>query len=402
MTEEKRKAFSAELSEMDLEQVNARLAADEVEVRDSEDLDLIAEKTEQKKMLLERKSELEALEKRTAAAAEIAEGEAEATVIERKEPETMERTFTPDTVEYRDAYMKSLMGKSMSIEERTALTVAANVIPTETLNKIYGKLEDADLIKEVDVLHIPGYVSIPVATTVNDAAWTAMGTAATDSADVIGTIALTARKLIKTIEITADIQAMSIPAFQTWLVNKLASKMEVAICAAIVNGGGASANAPVGVGQCGITKYSAGLTAPGIDDLSAFMGTLKSAYHRGAVWVMSSKTFFTLIQSLPSDSNAVFVQAGMNPMLLGHKVIFDDACDSCKFKSGSTADASNCDHIIFGNFKNYVFNFGEGIAIEADSSVAFRTGSTVYRGMALCDGNVVDKDAFVWSVIAAS
>ncbi len=403
MTEEKRMAFSAELSEMDLDAVNARLAADEVEVRESEDLDLIKEKTEQKEMLLERKSELEDLEKRAAAAAEIAAAVVETNVIERKDPEKMEeRIFTPDTVEYRDAYMKSLMGKAMSLEERTALTVAANVIPTETLNKIYGKLEDADLIKEVDVLHIPGYVSIPVATTVNDAAWTAMGNAATDSADIIGTVALTARKLIKTIEITADIQAMSIPAFQTWLVNKLASKMEVAICAAIVNGGGSSANAPVGVGQCGITKYASGLTNPGIDDLSAFMGTLKSAYHRGAVWVMSSKTFFTLIQALPSDSNAVFAQAGMNPMLLGHKVIFDDACDSCKFKSGSTADSANCDHIIFGNFKNYVFNFGEGIAIEADSSVAFRTGSTVYRGMALCDGNVVDKDAFVWSVIAAS
>ena len=156
MTEEKRMAFSAELSEMDLEAVNARLAADAVEVRDSEDLELIAEKTEQKEMLLERKSELEDLEKRTAAAAEIAEAAVETNVIERKDPEKMEeRIFTPDTVEYRDAYMKSLMGKAMSMEERTALTVAANVIPTETLNKIYGKLEDADLIKEVDVLHIP-------------------------------------------------------------------------------------------------------------------------------------------------------------------------------------------------------------------------------------------------------
>ena len=403
MTEEKRMAFSAELSEMDLEAVNARLAADEVEVRESEDLDLVKEKTEQKEMLLARKSELEDLEKRTAAAAEIAEAVVETVTIERKEPETMEeRTFAPDTVEYRDAYMKSLMGKAMSLEERTALTVAANVIPTETLNKIYGKLEDADLIKEVDVLHIPGYVSIPVATTVNDAAWTAMGTAATDSADVIGTVALTARKLIKTIEITADIQAMSIPAFQTWLVNKLASKMEVAICAAIVNGAGSGGNAPTGVGQAGITKYSAGLTAPGIDDFAAFMATLGSAYHRNAIWVMSSKSFFTYVMPLANDVNGVLVQDGLGYRLLGHRVVFNDACDSCKFTSGSTPDAANCDHIIFGDFKNYVFNFGEGIAIEADSSVSFRSGSTVYRGMALCDGAVADKDAFKWSVIAAS
>lgn len=402
MTEEKRMAFSAELSEMDLEAVNARLAADEVEVRESEDLDLIKEKTEQKEMLLERKSELEDLEKRTAAAAEIAEAAVETNTIERKEPETMEeRVFTPDTVEYRDAYMKSLMGKAMSLEERTALTVAANVIPTETLNKIYGKLEDADLIKEVDVLHIPGYVSIPVATTVNDAAWTAMGTAATDSADVIGTVALTARKLIKTIEITADIQAMSIPAFQNWLVNKLASKMEVAICAAIVNGAGSSGNAPTGVGQAGITA-STGIAGVTIAKLSAFMGGLKSAYHRNAIWVMSASTFFTLIQPLGTDANGLFVQDGIGYRLLGHRVVFSDACDSCKFKSGSTAEASNANHIIFGDFKNYVFNFGEGIAIEADSSVAFRSGSTVYRGMALCDGAVADMDAFKWTTIAAS
>ena len=331
MTEEKRKAFSAELSEMDLEQVNARLAADEVEVRDSEDLEFVQEKLEQKQMLLERKAELEALEKRTAAAAEIAEGEAEATVIERKEPETMERTFKPDTVEYRDAYLKSLMGLPMEAEERAALANAASVIPTETLNKIYGKLEASPLIAELDALHIPGYVSVPVATTVNDASWVGMGTASTDSADVVGSVALTAKKLIKTIEITADIQAMSIPAFQTWLVNKLSQKMEVAICAAVINGAG-TATVPQGIGQCGITASTA-IATPDIDKLSAFMGGLKSAYFRNAVWVMSSATFFNLIQPLGNDVNGVYIQDGLGFRLLGFRVIFDDACDRCAQKA---------------------------------------------------------------------
>jgi HK97 family phage major capsid protein len=132
------------------------------------------------------------------------------------------------------------------------------------------------------------------------------------------------------------------------------------------------------------------------------MGGLKSAYHRNAIWVMSASTFFTLIQPLGTDANGLFVQDGIGYRLLGHRVVFSDACDSCKFKSGSTAEANNANHIIFGDFKNYVFNFGEGIAIEADSSVAFRSGSTVYRGMALCDGAVADMDAFKWTTIAAS
>ena len=319
----------------------------------------------------------------------------------KEERKMEEKVFTPESVEYRDAYMKNLQGKPMSIEERTALSGASYVIPTETLNKIYGKLEENQLIKEIDALYVPGYVSVPTASTVNDANWIAMASASTDSSDAMSTVSLTAKKLIKTIEITADIQAMSIPAFQGWLVNKLAQKMEAAICAAIVNGAGSS-TVPQGVGQCGIVTSTA-IAGATLAKLSAFMGGLKAPYHNGAVWVMSSENFFTYVLPLAQDSNGYLVQDGIGYRLLGHRVVLDDNVDNCKFKSGSTAEANNADHIIFGNFKEgYVFNFGEGIQVEADNSVSFRSGSTVYRAMALCDGAVADKDAFVWTTIAAS
>lgn len=380
---ERRSAIGAELDapEADLDALEAEVRA-------------INEELETRKNAEQKKAEVRQA---------IAKGEQPAKKIkEFKETKTMEeRTFAPDTVEYRDAYMKNLMGKPMSIEERTALSGASYVIPTETVNKIYGKLEENQLIKEIDALNVPGYVSVPTASTVNDASWIAMASASTDSADAMGTVSLTAKKLIKTIEITADIQAMSIPAFQTWLVNKLAAKMEAAICAAIVNGAGSS-TVPQGVGQCGITTSTA-IAGATLAKLSAFMGGLKAPYHKGAVWVMSSENFFTYVLPLASDSNGYLVQDGIGYRLLGHRVILDDNCDNCKFKSGSTAEAANADHVIFGNFKEgYVFNFGEGIQIEADQSVSFRSGSTVYRGMALCDGAVVDKDAFVWTTIAAS
>jgi len=398
MTDEKRMAFSSELSEMDMAAVDERLASLDEEVRSATEVEAVEEMTEQKKMLLERKRELEDLEKRTAAASEIEAG-AETTVIEQRKDTAMERTFAPDTVEYRDAYLKALMGKPMDAEERAALASAASVIPTETLNKVYGKLEENPLIAELDALHIPGYVAVPKATTVNDAAWTAMANAATDSSDVVGTVALTAKKLIKTIEITADIQAMSIPAFQTWLVNKLAQKMEASIVAAVVNGAGSS-TVPQGIGQGGITASTA-LSTPTIADFAAFMGGVKSAYHKDAVWIMSSATFFGKVVGLANDVNGGVVMNGLDYRLLGHKVILADACDNCKFKSGSTAEAADANHVIFGSLKEgYVFNYGEGIAVEADQSVAFRSGSTVYRAMALCDGAVVDPEAFAWATIA--
>ena len=391
-----------DIKEMTAEQLVERRSAIATEL-DSPDADLDALEAEVRAI----NEELETRKNTEAKKAEVRDAIANGTqpaekIKEFKEVTKMEeRIFTPDTVEYRDAYMKNLMGKPMSIEERSALSGASYVIPTETLNKIYGKLEENQLIREIDALRIPGYVSVPTASTVGDASWIAMASASTDSSDAMGTVSLTAKKLIKTIEITADIQAMSIPAFQGWLVNKLAQKMEAAICAAIVNGAG-STTVPQGVGQCGITNSTA-IAGATLAQLSAFMGGLKAPYHNGAIWVMSAENFFTYVLPLASDSNGYLVQDGIGYRLLGHRVVLNDNVDDCKFKSGSTAEAANADHIIFGNFKaGYVFNFGEGIQVEADNSVSFRSGSTVYRAMALCDGAVADKDAFVWTTIAAS
>lgn len=383
MTEERRKSFSSELSEMTAAQVAERLASLEEEARSATQSDAVEEAIEMQQMLLERQKELEDLEQRKSDVKDIEEG-AESRTIEAKEETKMERTFAVDTLEYRDAYMKSLMGKSMDIEERTALATAANVIPTETVNKIYGLLEENDLIKAISALHIPGYVSVPKATLANDANWVAMDQAATDSADTIGTVALSAYKLIKTIEITADIKAMSIPAFEGWLVNKLAQKMEAAICKGILVGAGSSE--PTGL----IPGASAVVTS--MTTLAKFeklMGKLGGAYHRNAVWVMSAAAYYETVMPFAADSNGILVQNGMEKMLLGHKVIIDD---NCAVTSGSTTTQN----VLFGNLnEGYVFNFGEGIAIEADGSVAFRSGSTVYRAMALCDGKPCDPNAVV-------
>lgn len=385
-----------EIRDMQFDEVEQRSAEVLAEMeKEGADLDALKAEAQQ---LQERKAELrKQAAERKAAADEATKNGVVVKTFEEKKME--ERTFKPDSVEYRDAYLKSLMGLPMDVEERTALTVAANVIPTETLNKIYGKLEENPLIAELDALRIPGYVSVPKATTVNDANWIAIASASTDGADVIGTVALTAKKLIKTIEITADIKAMSIPAFQGWLVNKLAQKMEAAICAAVVNGAGSS-TVPGGIGQGGISASTA-ISSASVATFASFMAGVGTAYQRTGIWIMSPKTFFGKVVPLANDSNGAVVMNGLDYRLLGHRVILDSNVDNCKFKNGSTAETASADHVIFGSLREgYVFNYGEGISIEADQSVAFRSGSTVYRAMALCDGAVVDTDAFAWATIS--
>ena len=334
----------------------------------------------------------EAAEKRAALAAKVVERNdvIKENIVEGKTVEET-RTFAPDSVEYRDAYLKNLMGKDLAVEERAALTAAADIIPTELVNQIYGRLEDNPLYAELNIMRFPGYVQVPYAKTVNDASWKAIGTASTDSADEVDSVSLSMYKLIKTIEITADIQAASIPVFQSWLVNALSRKMIAAICAAVLNGSGS--NQPTGV-ITGLTPVASTAT---YDNILAAMAAVPGAYHRDAVFVMSSATFFNKVMTLKDDQKRPLVVQGVAGVdrapvytLLGHRVLLEES-----------ADTQSYNNILFGNFRDgYAFNFAKDITIESDGSVEFRKGSVVYRGMALCDGKPVIDDAF--AVISVS
>lgn len=140
---------------------------------------------------------------------------------------------------YRSAWLKNLQGKELTAQERAAVTASAE-IPTETMNMIVHRLELAPLISAVDVTFIPGNVTFPVADTVNPASWVAMDAASTDSADTLKSITLAAYKLIKTVEITADVKAMAIPAFESWIVSSLANQIEAAVDLAVLTGDGSS------------------------------------------------------------------------------------------------------------------------------------------------------------------
>lgn len=218
-----------------IEEIEVRMAAIATEL-EGEGADIDALEQEVCSLKNERKSLVDAIEKRQKLRKEVAEGAG--VVLRSFASEKMEgRTFGIDTIEYRDAYMKMLQGKPLNVEERVAVTASA-AIPTTTMNKIIGKLELVPLIAAVDVTYIPGNVSYPVEGTVNAASWVDMNTAATDSADTLTSISLGAYKLIKTIEVSADVKAMAIDAFEGWLVNRLANKLQVAVDAAILTGTG--------------------------------------------------------------------------------------------------------------------------------------------------------------------
>lgn len=360
---------------MRIDEINSRLA----EIRDmntdgftAEQMAALEQETDD--LLAERQAIQNNVHTRQQLRERIAAGLA-GTIIEtnNEEENTMPntRTFTPDSAEYREAYLLNLQGHELNAEQRAAVT-ASSAIPTQTMNQIVGRLELAPIINAVDVTYIPGNIAYPVESSVAAASWVAMGSAATDSTDAVNSITLGAFKLIKTVEITADVAAMAIDAFETWLVNRLANKIQRAVAAGIVAGTGASQATGLS-SRAADGSYTKAIT---YTDIMNIISKLPTEYAPGASFVMSRASFYGNVLNIQDSSKHPIVVADVQSPakfnILGYPVILED---------GAGTD------IYFGDLKEaYKFNFAQAPTIKNDESVGFRTGSTVYRAMALCDG----------------
>lgn len=290
--------------------------------------------------------------------------------------------------EYREAYLLNLQGKAMTVEQQNAFTGGANVIPTQTMNKVIAYFDQSPLLKAVDLTYIPSNISIPVESAASDASWVAMGTAATDGTDTLTAVTLSAYKLIKTIEITADVQGMSIDAFENWLVSRLANKIEWALETAIIQGSGSSqatgivttVSTATGTYTKAKAKYA---------DLVKIISTLGSRYANNAAFIMTRTLFYSDVISIEDTAGQPVVHADVESPakmnILGYPVILTDAFGTTTYK----------DTILFGDPKAYAMNISKGPDVTSDDSAAFRTGSRVYRAMCLADGKLTTSSAFV-------
>lgn len=369
---------------MRIDEINTRLSAIQSEIDTATGDALTALEAEVEALTTERQQIMNEVQTRQQLRANIAAGIITGTPIEQNEEENnMEnRTFTAGSAEYREAYLMNLQGRDLNAEQRAAV-VASAAIPTQTLNKIYGYLEESPILSRVDLTYIPGNITLPVDNVNSEAAWVDMATASTDGADALDSITLAAYKLIKTVEITADIEAMGIDAFEAWLVQNLGAKIEKALDAAVFNGTGSKQATGIlttvpatGTFTKAKAKYS---------DLINIIAALPSGPAKNATFAMPRKLFFTDVIGIEDQAGQpvchVDVESPAKYNILGYHVVLDDNVPA--------------DNIVFGDFKAYKLNIAKAPTVASDDSVGFRSGSRVYRAMALADGKLALASAFV-------
>ena len=364
------------MSEKTIEELMERRAAIAAEI-DSPEADLDALEAEARSINEELENRKAAEQKRVEIRAAVATGEGEVTETFKIESEER-KMFEINSIEYRDAWVKNLIGRDMSAEERSALSSAGAVIPTMTVNAVWDKLvKPAELLGKVDVSQFPTYVRFPIATTNGTASAQAVGGSITESSDVIGYVDLVPNEYVKLLTVGADIEHMAIPAIHDWIVDNLVGKIREAINKDILVGSGS--NALKGV----YTSVSSTTLAanPGKADFLGIMGALGSNYQQGAIWVMTPKMFFEEVMS-QTTLNDYVINNGFEYKLFGHDVVLM-----------SDAKVSNKENVFYGDPKAYKVNIFKPIEVKP-----FETATTTnfqFRGACLADGELIDTGAWV-------
>jgi HK97 family phage major capsid protein len=311
------------------------------------------------------------------------------------------------SVEYRNAFYKTMLGRELNSVEQAAWKRAmaeqrddafattgnvAAVIPTTTLNEVISKARTMGGVLPIcRGFNIPAKVMIPVGTPSSKAVWNTEGTPVESEAPSVTYVSFGAYEIIKVFSISAAVRKMSIAAFESYLAEELASCVMQCLADGVINGGGYSDGEGTGLLE-GISWTSANSVAfSGDDDTLTFqdiidgISLLKRGYTNGAKFAMNNKTLYNQVYGLLDGiGKPVFIQDLQGDKIgkiLGFEVVVDDNIED--------------DLILFGNFNYMGYNLPDGIAVEVSTQSSFKSGRIDYRAMAIADCKPIVTEAFV-------
>lgn len=308
-------------------------------------------------------------------------------VVEKMENEMPKRENMVGTKEYKNAFLKTLLGRELTEMENVAYvhtTTQENApVPTEMLNEIwdliYGEhhiLEDITIYRTGTIMEIVKHTEV----TQGKAKQVAEGEANDDEQNTFVKVTLTGKDFSKHVDISYAMQKMSIPAFETYLKNEIATgigeELAKEVIAAI--GTGMEAENKIETAAAGTVSYK---------DLAKLFGQLKRV---GSLNIYATRnTIYNQMVGLTNDSGTPIFQQVINPgvegALFGAQIKTEDA----------VADGT----ILVGDGKKFVFNMVQDIMVESAKDI--KKHVVTHSGYARGEGALIDGKAFAQLTLKA-
>lgn len=364
-------------------EIQARLAAINTELETAEGDALVALETESRNLLNELKGLQNAAQSRQQLRSQIAAGLVGVTVERHgNEGGAEERTFTLDSEEYRSAFLKHMRGEDMSDVEKRAFTfLTTNTsapLPTAMQNRIIDLIgEDHPIVADVYSMDSGSAISVPVAKTLAaDAAQTAEGEDAAELEVTMENVDLSGDDYTANVEMSYKMAHMAIPAFEDFLIAKIAERLGAKLAAGIV--------AKIKEVMNAANKIQTGVN---YTNLCAGFGALKRV---GKVVVYGTRAgvYNKLVGMVDANKRPIFQQAITEEAagrILGADIKFEDAV-------GDT-------ELLIGDPKKYLQNVVAPVLIESDKDL--KKHKFIYSGYTCQEGTLTDDKAFALVAEAA-
>lgn len=381
-----------------LSQIEARLSQIRTEM-DQEGADLEALSNEVDNLIAERGQLKQGAETRAALLRKIGTGAVGTPLPGMQLPTTSEQrseAYTIDSPEYRTAWIKSLRNNAYvgtvdpltDAEQRAFTTVAGSAgaaIPTQTANTILEKVTQyAPLLSKINLLRVPGMVTFAVEDTVNAADYHAENATISASTDKLKSITLSAYEITKLIPISKSVKLMSIPAFETWLVDSLARSIADKISETILLGTGSTQG--TGIDKAATWDQSTNSVQIGsaasltTADVLKLISLLPGGYDARAEFIMSKQTLFNDFMPLQDKSkNDIVVMSGGRYYIYGYPVELDQRVKAHE--------------AYLGDLYTVIGNMPEDVTVT--SAFDIDTNSYKFLGCAMFDCKPSMSDAFV-------
>lgn len=371
---------------MTIEQINKRCEEIQAELSKEEITEEEVGKLEEevKQLSEEKKALVEKAEKRKEILTKVVN---EKNVVEENPLEERKEELNMNK-EYRNAYLKKLMGRELTEEETRAFTTAnvSGAMPEETSETIITKITKlAPVLNEITLLNVKGGVKFAVEGTKTGASIHKENQTITADADTLVTVTLGGFEVTKLVQVSKSVSTMTVAAFETWLTDMIAGMLAEKIEDQIYNGTGESEAkgilAETFTDDTNAVKVTTNYSA---NDVRKLVGLLPAGYDKNAKMHMNKKTLFNQLMALQDNAKHDLVRE-INGVfyVYGYEVKVSD-----KIADGV---------IVLGDFKKYVGNLA--LNDEVVSQFDINTNSYKYLGCAIFDGKTALLDAFVKSYI---
>ena len=362
---------------MRIDEINTRLAAIQSELETADGDRLTALEQEVETLTAERQRIQNEAQTRQQLRDNIAAGLVTGTTIEHHEEDNHmeERIFTLESEEYRSAFLRHLRGEDMSDVERRAFTfLTTNTtapLPTVMQNRIIDLIGEAHpIVADVYRMDSNSSITIPVAKSITaDAGKSEEGADANELEITFDNVDLSGDDYTANVELSYKMLAMSIPAFEDYLIAQISERLGAKLAADIV--------ANIKAGMNAANKVATGVNYANV---CAGFGELKRV---GTVVVYGTRkgVYNKLVGMVDSNKRPIFQQpitAAAAGVLLGATIKFEDAL-------GDT-------ELLIGDPKKYLQNVVAPVIIESTKDL--KKHKVIYSGYTCQEGVLTDDKAF--------